>query len=130
MGGNGGGIWTDYYRSRAGGDIQRIEIRSHHYIVAIRARYGRNTWGNWHGGSGNRLAAYSLLRGEKIRTVVARSGAIVDALGFITDRSTVFPVRGGGGGGSRIKVQEGCYLKYFSGRSGSLLDQLNLHWQC
>ena len=129
MGGWGGGYWTDLYRSSYGGDITRIEIRSHHYIVAIRARYG-NVWGNWHGGSGHSFVAYDLSPGEKIRTVVGRSGSYVDALGFITDRSRVLSQRGGGGGVSRVKVQDGCYLKYFSGQTGSLVDQLKMHWQC
>ena len=79
VGGNGGGYFTEggYYSDK--GAITAIQLRYHHYIVSIQVRYG-STWAPRHGGGNGDVITYYLENGEKIRSIVARSGSLVDSI--------------------------------------------------
>jgi len=129
VGGEGGGPWSDVsYHSL--GNINTIKVRHARLLDNIQIQYGI-TWAPSHGGGGGNLTTISL-NGDKITEVYGRKGSVIDAIGFITEDGTNYGPYGRDGGSSfHIKSPKpGCYLKYFSGRSGRYVDSLTFHWKC
>lgn len=129
-GGSGGISWSDIMYSSMG-HLTAVELRSKSYgVVAIRARYGDSVWGQWHGGSGGSFHSFEINNGSVINKVQGREGQLIDEIEFIGDDDNVYGPYGGSGGVSWVSYQPGCKLLYLSGRCGSLLDSITLHYDC
>jgi len=129
FGGPGGTAFTDAGVASAG-LISEVDFRSGDLVDAIRVRYG-TVLGNWHGGIGGVESSFKTRsKDDKILMVFARSGQFVDSLTLVTEQSAILGPVGGQGGSPQVFTHQGCYLQYFSGRAGSLIDSLTLHWVC
>lgn len=62
----------------------------------------------------------------KLRSIVGRSGTLVDQLGLVCEDGSATPVGGGGGGPFQISCPSGFYASGIYGSSGSLVDSLGL----
>ena len=68
--------------------------------------------------------------GATINIVQGRYGSEIDAIEFISSDDQVYGPYGGNGGGPFVSAQPGCKLAYLSGKSGSSVDSLTLHYEC
>ena len=125
FGGDGGNEWTDAAYSRYG-NITRIRIRHGANVDRLEVWYGGVAAGA-HGGSGGNEDEILFLPGEYIYRVDVRAGARIDQLTFYTNLRTLGPY-GGNGGYAYSATGDYDYLKYFSGSSGSRVDQIVFHF--
>ena len=63
--------------------------------------------------------------GERINGIFGRSGALIDQLGFVTNKGRMFGPYGGCGG-SEFTVND-CEIRGIFGRSGALIDSIGFH---
>ena len=93
------------------------------------SRYG-DTWGEWHGGNSGGFHSIELNPGATINIVQGRYGSEIDAIEFISSDDQVYGPYGGNGGGPFVSARPNCKLAYLSGKSGSHVDSLTLHYEC
>ena len=98
-------------------------------LFQISNRYGE-TWGDWHGGNGGGFQSFELNPGATINIVQGRFGSEIDAIEFISSDGQVYGPYGGNGGEPFVSARPNCKLSYLSGKSGSHVDSLTLHYEC
>ena len=65
-----------------------------------------------------------------INIVQGRYGSEIDAIEFISSDGQVYGPYGGNGGEPFVSARPNCELSYLSGKSGSHVDSLTLHYEC
>jgi len=114
-GGDGGDAFDPVRVDGAGATLQ---LRSGNSVDAIIIN------GTRRGGEGGSLGdELTLASGEYVTQVVVREGGVVDRLEFTTNRGNT--ISGGGSGGSETTLRNVKVLK-IGGRSGNLLDRIEL----
>ncbi|XP_030065940.1 zymogen granule membrane protein 16 [Microcaecilia unicolor] len=111
------------------GPITAIRIRlNRNYIVGLQVRYG-TTWSTPVGGKGGNLEEVFLHPGESVVQVSGKYTLYLRRLMFVTDQKRYF-VFGNDYGTSfnGAPLYPGTVLRFFSGRSGSLIDAISFHW--
>jgi hypothetical protein len=130
QGGPGGAPWSDKALA-AYGEITKIEVWGGAYVDAIRVTYG-NIAGPLHGGGGGMPGGspqtITLAPGEFVTMIDGQVGKYVDNLCF-TKNTQVRTCTGGGGGGVFQMASGGKAIRYFTGRSGSYVDQISASFE-
>ncbi|CAF0985843.1 unnamed protein product [Adineta steineri] len=92
--------------------------------------------GSKHGGNKNgtsnktKCGPFTFNAGEKIIQVNGRSDSRIHSLQFVTNENKTIPNPkcGGDGGGAFNDSNNGYYLSFISGGSGTVLDRIQFHW--
>jgi hypothetical protein len=92
----------------------------------VQFQYNYSKWGALHGEQDKRPnVEYVLQPGEYVVRVDYRSGSLVDAVGFVTNKGRGLGLFGGGGGTfNSYSVTPGEKLGCMWGRAGSAVDQM------
>uniref|UniRef100_A0A8D0DIW8 Jacalin-type lectin domain-containing protein n=1 Tax=Salvator merianae TaxID=96440 RepID=A0A8D0DIW8_SALMN len=127
--GGGGGKRFSHSGNQLDGPITAIRIRVNQwYIVGLQVRYG-TTWTDLVGGTSGDLEEIFLHPGESIIQVSGKYKRYVRKLVFVTDKGRYFPFgQDIGTSFNAAPLYPGTVLRYFSGRSGSVIDAIGFHW--
>jgi len=134
FGGNGGSAFSDKSFSVAGGNITSIEIwtdptHPDTYLQSITVTYGSVTAPR-RGSTNGQKTIFNFSSNERIKVVFGTAEEYFNSFGMVTNLFQV-PVSGSPGKGeSFFKSHDNCFLSFFSGRYGALVDAINLHWVC
>jgi hypothetical protein len=80
-----------------------------------------------HGGPGGTLNDIALQRGEFVKTIRGKYGALVDSMTIVTNFRTYGPFGGTGGSNDySYSAPVGSEIIGFTGRSGALLDAVGV----
>ena len=126
-GGGGGGAFVEL-PDHCNAIVSKIFIRAAALIDGIQFTYqysnGHQYTSGYHGGTGGSAhrITINVSHGERVIGVFGRSAALVDSLGFITNRGRIFGPYGGCGGGP-FKVNS-CNINGIHGRSATYLDSI------
>uniref|UniRef100_A0A7N4NG93 Zymogen granule membrane protein 16 n=2 Tax=Sarcophilus harrisii TaxID=9305 RepID=A0A7N4NG93_SARHA len=127
--GGGGGERFSHSGNQLDGPITAIRIRvNRYYIVGLQVRYGKE-WSNYVGGSQGDLEEIFLYPGESIIQVSGKYKYYVRKLVFVTDKGRYLPFgKDTGTSFNAAPLYPNTVLRFFSGRSGSLINAIGLHW--
>ncbi|XP_060111890.1 zymogen granule membrane protein 16-like [Heteronotia binoei] len=127
--GGGGGKRFSHSGNQLDGPITAIRVRVNRwYIVGIQVRYGKE-WSNYVGGSSGDLEEIFLHPGESIIQASGKYKNYLRKLVFVTDKQRYFPFgKDTGTSFNAAPLFPGTVLRYFSGRSGSVIDAIGFHW--
>ncbi|KAK9397594.1 zymogen granule membrane protein 16 [Crotalus adamanteus] len=127
--GGTGGKRFSHSGNQLEGPITAIRVRVNSwYIVGLQVRYGKD-WSNYLGGNSGDLEEIFLFPGESIIQVSGRYKTYLQKVVFVTNRGRYFPLgRDDGTSFSGAPLYPNTVLRYFSGRSGSVIDAIGFHW--
>ncbi|KAF7238744.1 Zymogen granule membrane protein 16 [Varanus komodoensis] len=127
--GGGGGKRFSHSGNQLDGPITALRIRVNRwYIVGLQVRYGKE-WSNYVGGNSGDLEEIFLHPGESFIQVSGKYKTYVRKLVFVTDKGRYFPFgQDTGTSFNAAPLYPNTVLRYFSGRSGSVIDAIGFHW--
>ncbi|XP_051003141.1 zymogen granule membrane protein 16 [Acomys russatus] len=127
--GGSGGKRFSHSGNQLDGPITALRIRhGRYYIVGLQVRYG-TVWSDYVGGRLGELEEVFLHPGESVIQVSGRYKSYVKQLIFKTDKGRVLPFgRDSGTSFTAVPLHPNTVLRYISGRSGSAIDAISLHW--
>lgn len=129
-GGEGGSPWSDLEVTCDPGQyVTGVRlVTGKKYVDSLQFQYDKSKWGDVHGAQGKTPnVKFALDSGEYIVRVDYRSGSMLDAIGFVTNKGRTFgPFGGGGGSPHSYSVTPGEKLGCMYGRAGSSIDQIVL----
>ena len=131
-GGGGGGPFDDvtitsYIQNHT--RITSLALSTSRMVVQISTTYQNDlrSWIDTHGGNdGSQVAPLQLLPNQFITRVYGRSGALVDHINLVITDGRSIGGGGSGGGAYDWSVPTGSFVLGFRGRSGSMLDQIQV----
>ncbi|XP_038619868.1 zymogen granule membrane protein 16-like, partial [Tachyglossus aculeatus] len=111
------------------GPITAIRLRvNQNYIVGLQVRYGKE-WSDYIGGSSGNLEEIFLHPGESVIQVSGKYRFYLNQLLFVTDKGRFLSFgRNSGTAFTAAPLHPNSVLQFISGRSGSLIDAIGLHW--
>ncbi|XP_052492193.1 zymogen granule membrane protein 16 [Budorcas taxicolor] len=127
--GGGGGERFSQSGNQLDGPITAIRIRvSSYYIVGLQVRYG-TVWSDYVGGTSGDLDEIFLYPGESIVQVSGKYKTYLRKLVFVTDKFRFLSFgKDKGTSFNAVPLYPNTVLRFFSGRSGSLIDAIGFHW--
>ncbi|XP_033026932.1 zymogen granule membrane protein 16 [Lacerta agilis] len=127
--GGGGGKRFSQSGNQLDGPITAIRVRVNRwYIVGLQVRYGKE-WSNYVGGSSGDLEEIFLHPGESIIQATGKYKTYLRQLVFVTDKGRYFPFgKDTGISFNAAPLYPNTVLRYFTGRSGSVIDAIAFHW--
>ena len=129
--GGGGGYAFNEVPNNCGAVIRKITIRAARVVDSIQITYrlsnGQYHTAGRHGGLGGRqhVIYVDVNNGEKIIGIFGKSAALVDQLGFVTNKGRIYGPYGGCGG--RNFHVSSCLVRGIFGRSAQLLNSIGFH---
>lgn len=94
----------------------------------LQVRYGKE-WSNYVGGSSGDLEEIFLHPGESIIQASGKYKNYLRKLVLVTDKGRYFPFgKDTGTSFNAAPLYPNTVLRYFSGRSGSVIDAISFHW--
>ena len=124
-GGDGGGAWTD--ANWCGGQhVTGFRLKWSDQVGATQFQYGAKGWADMQGNHDHGWRTeVTLPADEFITRVEYRSGNVIDAVTFISNKGRRYgPYGGGGGGAGTYQASPGQKLGCMAGRAGKLIDRL------
>ncbi|XP_072455425.1 zymogen granule membrane protein 16-like [Notamacropus eugenii] len=127
--GGGGGERFSHSGYQLDGPITALRIRvSNYYIVGLQVRYGKE-WSNYVGGTQGDLEEIFLYPGESIIQVSGKYKKYLRKLVLVTDKGRYMPFgKDTGTSFNAAPLYPDTVLRFISGRAGSLIDAIGLHW--
>uniref|UniRef100_A0A8C5QR54 Jacalin-type lectin domain-containing protein n=1 Tax=Leptobrachium leishanense TaxID=445787 RepID=A0A8C5QR54_9ANUR len=127
--GGGGGKRFSQSGNQLDGPITAFRVRvNRNYIVGIQVRYGE-TWSNYEGGSLGDLDEFFLHPGEHVIQVSGKYSLYLRRLVFVTNNGRQLPFgRDYGTSFVAVPLYPNTVLRFISGRSGSLINDIGFHW--
>ncbi|XP_043833024.1 zymogen granule membrane protein 16 [Dromiciops gliroides] len=127
--GGGGGKRFSHSGNQLDGPITAIRIRTNsYYIVGLQVKYGKE-WSDYTGGSRGDLEEIFLYPGESIIQVSGKYKNYLRQLIFVTDKGRHLAFgKDTGTSFNAAPLYPNTVLRFFSGRSGSVIDAIGLHW--
>lgn len=91
-------------------------------------RYG-TVWSDYVGGKQGDLEEIFLHPGESVIQVSGKYKTYVKQLIFVTDKGRYLPFgKDSGTSFNAVPLHPNTVLRFFSGRSGSVIDSISMHW--
>ncbi|XP_028913948.1 zymogen granule membrane protein 16-like [Ornithorhynchus anatinus] len=111
------------------GPITAIRLRvNRNYIVGLQVRYGK-VWSDFEGGSSGNLEEIFLHPGESVIQVLGKYKYYLNKLTFVMGKGRFLSFgHDSGTGFTAAPLHPNSVLRFISGRSGSLIDAIGLHW--
>ncbi|XP_027468672.1 zymogen granule membrane protein 16 [Zalophus californianus] len=127
--GGSGGQRFSHSGYQLAGPITAIRIRvNRYYIVGLQVRYGK-VWSDYVGGTQGNLKEIFLHPGESVIQVSGKYNYYVRRLVFVTDKGRYLPFgKDRGRGFNAVPLYPNTVLRFISGRAGSLINAISLHW--
>ncbi|XP_028631010.1 zymogen granule membrane protein 16 [Grammomys surdaster] len=127
--GGKGGKRFSHSGNQLDGPITALRIRvSRNFIVGLQVRYG-TVWSDYVGGKSGELEEIFLHPGESVIQVTGRYKYYMKQLTFVTDKGRYLPFgKNSGTSFTAVPLHPNTVLRYISGRSGSVIDAISLHW--
>lgn len=127
--GGKGGKRFSHSGNQLDGPITAIRVRSNSfYITGIQVRYG-TVWSEYVGGKLGDLEEIFLHPGESVIQVSGKYRYYVKQLVFVTDKGRYLPFgKDSGTSFNAVPLHPNTVLRFISGRSGSVIDAISLHW--
>ncbi|XP_029801568.1 zymogen granule membrane protein 16 [Suricata suricatta] len=127
--GGGGGQRFSHSGYQLEGPITAIRIRQDNTcIVGLQVRYGK-MWSDYVGGTEGDLEEIFLHPGEVVIQVSGKYDSYVRQLVFVTDKGRKMSFGTDiGTSFTAIPLYPKTGLRFISGRAGSLIDAIGLHW--
>ncbi|XP_012619714.1 zymogen granule membrane protein 16 [Microcebus murinus] len=127
--GGTGGKRFSHSGNQLEGPITAIRVRvNSNYIVGLQVRYGK-VWSDYSGGSSGDLEEIFLHSGESVIQVSGKYKRYLKKLVFVTDKGRYLSFgKDSGTSFSAVPLHPNTVLRFISGRSGSVIDAIGLHW--
>ncbi|XP_076799030.1 zymogen granule membrane protein 16 [Arvicanthis niloticus] len=127
--GGGGGKRFSHSGNQLDGPITAFRIRlNSNFIVGLQVRYG-TVWSDYVGGKQGELEEFFLHPGESVIQVSGRYRYYVKQLIFVTDKGRYLPFgKASGKSFNAVPLHPNTVLRFISGRYGSLIDAISMHW--
>uniref|UniRef100_A0A8C2YTG0 Zymogen granule membrane protein 16 n=2 Tax=Chinchilla lanigera TaxID=34839 RepID=A0A8C2YTG0_CHILA len=127
--GGGGGKRFSHSGYQLEGPITALRVRVNRYfIVGLQVRYGK-VWSDYVGGKSGDLEEIFLHPGESVIQVSGKYKLYLRKLVFVTDKGRYLPFgKDTGTSFNALPLYPNTVLRFISGRSGSLIDAIGLHW--
>uniref|UniRef100_A0A8C3X5C0 Zymogen granule protein 16 n=1 Tax=Catagonus wagneri TaxID=51154 RepID=A0A8C3X5C0_9CETA len=127
--GGGGGERFSHSGNQLDGPITAIRIRvSKYYIIGLQVRYGK-VWSNYVGGTQGDLEEIFLYAGESVVQVSGKYDSYLRKLVLVTDKFRFLSFgKDTGTSFNAVPLYPNTVLRFFSGRAGSRIDAIGLHW--
>nr|XP_008512508.1 PREDICTED: zymogen granule membrane protein 16 [Equus przewalskii] len=127
FGGSGGGRFS-HSGNQLDGPITALRLRVNGYIIGLQVRYGK-VWSAHVGGTGGNLEEIFLHPGESVIQVSGKYEKYLRKLVFVTDKGRYLSFGTDiGTSFSAVPLHPNTVLRFISGRAGSLIDAIGLHW--
>lgn len=95
---------------------------------SLQVRYG-TVWSDYVGGNQGDLEEIFLHPGESVIQVSGKYKSYVKQLIFVTDKGRYLPFgKDSGTSFNAVPLHPNTVLRFISGRSGSAIDAISLHW--
>ncbi|XP_036268890.1 zymogen granule membrane protein 16 [Pipistrellus kuhlii] len=127
--GGGGGHRFSHSGNQMDGPITALRVRvNKYYIVGLQVRYGK-VWSDYVGGTQGDLEEIFLHPGESVIQVSGKYKYYLRKLVFVTDKGRYLPFgKDTGTSFNAVPLHPNTVLRFISGRSGSLINAIGLHW--
>ncbi|XP_021093110.1 zymogen granule membrane protein 16 isoform X4 [Heterocephalus glaber] len=127
--GGGGGKRFSHSGYQLEGPITALRVRVNKYfIVGLQVRYGK-VWSDYVGGKSGDLEEIFLHPGESVIQVSGKYKSYLRKLVFVTDKGRYLPFgKDTGTSFNALPLYPNTVLRFISGRSGSVIDAIGLHW--
>nr|AAI50657.1 Zymogen granule protein 16 homolog (rat) [Homo sapiens] len=127
--GGGGGKRFSHSGNQLDGPITALRVRVNtYYIVGLQVRYGK-VWSDYVGGRNGDLEEIFLHPGESVIQVSGKYKWYLKKLVFVTDKGRYLSFgKDSGTSFNAVPLHPNTVLRFISGRSGSLIDAIGLHW--
>uniref|UniRef100_G1Q7W1 Jacalin-type lectin domain-containing protein n=1 Tax=Myotis lucifugus TaxID=59463 RepID=G1Q7W1_MYOLU len=138
--GGGGGQRFSHSGNQMDGPITAIRVRVNRYYIVgnlynpnmsdpgLQVRYGK-VWSDYVGGSQGDLEEIFLHPGESVIQVSGKYKYYLRKLVFVTDKGRYLPFgKDTGTSFNAVPLHPNSVLRFISGRSGSLINAIGLHW--
>uniref|UniRef100_A0A8C6IIT8 Zymogen granule membrane protein 16 n=1 Tax=Mus spicilegus TaxID=10103 RepID=A0A8C6IIT8_MUSSI len=127
--GGKGGKRFSHSGNQLDGPITAFRIRvNRYYIVGLQVRYG-TVWSDYVGGTQGDLEEIFLHPGESVIQVSGKYKSYVKQMIFMTDKGRYLPFgKDSGTSFNAVPLHPNTVLRFISGRSGSAIDSISLHW--
>ncbi|XP_008822085.1 zymogen granule membrane protein 16 [Nannospalax galili] len=127
--GGGGGKRFSHSGNQLDGPITALRVRVNRYfIVGLQVRYG-TVWSDYVGGRLGDLEEIFLHPGESVIQVSGKYKSYLKQLIFVTDKGRYLPFgKDTGTSFNAVPLHPNTVLRFISGRSGSVIDAIGLHW--
>nr|XP_007988105.2 zymogen granule membrane protein 16 [Chlorocebus sabaeus] len=127
--GGGGGKRFSHSGNQLDGPITALRVRvNNYYIVGLQVRYGR-VWSDYVGGRSGDLEEIFLHPGESVIQVSGKYKGYLKKVVFVTDKGRYLAFgKDSGTSFNAVPLHPNTVLRFISGRSGSVIDAIGLHW--
>ncbi|XP_011837839.1 PREDICTED: zymogen granule membrane protein 16 [Mandrillus leucophaeus] len=127
--GGGGGKRFSHSGNQLDGPITALRVRvNNYYIVGLQVRYGK-VWSDYVGGRSGDLEEIFLHPGESVIQVSGKYKGYLKKVVFVTDKGRYLTFgKDSGTSFNAVPLHPNTVLRFISGRSGSVIDAIGLHW--